>query len=490
MSAKNNMNNNSQHPFSAEERDQVIVIFIIGPYARKWFSQPASEPVEHAPVRWILAPEAEDLHKQWKRLRLPDSRTVIRAFFPFLPDGHGSSELIHAQLNDWQSQFLAHPLTEPLPCVFGLYTQLSHQRSVDDPEQAIWLGNFDLTVSKETTFNHELSTLNTMLMQISHSGGYHAVQRLAMADALQLWMHETGIIKSLQTLFSRTSLMLTAVLFSDYGAGFVRHGAWANWIADRFQIYPGLASTMSLPQLPDALHMPAIKTWVYESQKPRRRVTWIPATITLLLALLMVGITWHEGERLTQMRNNLLAFNQLDIVHFQQKHSALSQLIKYRDELSGCSFSRLLQILKLSNCNKVLAELNKAIKNTRAEPLLFSSESVALFSSDSSQLKEGSDEILRTLLPVINNNPQTTFMIIGHSDNSGTHQRNMQISKERAIVVRDWLIKHTNIPVTRFVIKGVGESAPIASNDTDEGRKRNRRVDIIPLPENYHINNE
>jgi len=66
--------------------------------------------------------------------------------------------------------------------------------------------------------------------------------------------------------------------------------------------------------------------------------------------------------------------------------------------------------------------------------------------------------------------------ITGHTDNVGTPDANMKLSKERAESVRDYLLKTYGLPQNLLIAQGMGATQPIASNDTPDGRERNRRV--------------
>ena len=66
--------------------------------------------------------------------------------------------------------------------------------------------------------------------------------------------------------------------------------------------------------------------------------------------------------------------------------------------------------------------------------------------------------------------------IAGHTDNVGTPDANTKLSKERAESVRDYLIKTYGLPHNLLIAQGLGAMQPIASNDTPEGREKNRRV--------------
>ena len=73
---------------------------------------------------------------------------------------------------------------------------------------------------------------------------------------------------------------------------------------------------------------------------------------------------------------------------------------------------------------------------------------------------------------------QMKIEIIGHSDGKGDEQKNQKISEERAKSVVDYLVSK-NIKPDRLFSKGVGSTKPIASNETEEGRQKNRRVEFI-----------
>lgn len=66
--------------------------------------------------------------------------------------------------------------------------------------------------------------------------------------------------------------------------------------------------------------------------------------------------------------------------------------------------------------------------------------------------------------------------ITGHTDNVGTPEANMKLSKERAESVRDYLLKTYELPQSLLIAQGMGATQPIASNDTPDGREKNRRV--------------
>ena len=79
-------------------------------------------------------------------------------------------------------------------------------------------------------------------------------------------------------------------------------------------------------------------------------------------------------------------------------------------------------------------------------------------------------------------NPKLVIEIIGHTDNVGDENINYRLSQNRADAIKAYLIKK-GIDDARILTKGFGEKGPIASNDTEEGRAKNRRTEILVLEE-------
>jgi len=101
-----------------------------------------------------------------------------------------------------------------------------------------------------------------------------------------------------------------------------------------------------------------------------------------------------------------------------------------------------------------------------------------LFGFDRSDLGTNAATNLDKLINVLNKYPDTDIEIIGHTDNKGTDDYNQGLSQRRANSVSAYLKNH-GITSSRVSTKGMGESDPIASNETEEGRKKNRRVAFV-----------
>lgn len=75
--------------------------------------------------------------------------------------------------------------------------------------------------------------------------------------------------------------------------------------------------------------------------------------------------------------------------------------------------------------------------------------------------------------------PDTTAVIEGHTDNVGTEEHNLKLSKERAQSVVDYLVETKHIERSRLTAVGYGDARPIADNSTEEGKRQNRRIDAV-----------
>jgi OOP family OmpA-OmpF porin len=75
--------------------------------------------------------------------------------------------------------------------------------------------------------------------------------------------------------------------------------------------------------------------------------------------------------------------------------------------------------------------------------------------------------------------PDTKIAIEGHTDSIGSNEYNQKLSERRANSVKNYIIDNFGIDAKRLRAEGFGETRPIADNNTDEGRQRNRRVESV-----------
>jgi outer membrane protein OmpA-like peptidoglycan-associated protein len=104
-------------------------------------------------------------------------------------------------------------------------------------------------------------------------------------------------------------------------------------------------------------------------------------------------------------------------------------------------------------------------------------ESGILFAFDSDALQTTARGNLTQLAESLGEYPNSDVVIVGHTDSRGSEQYNQSLSERRARSAANFLVQR-GIDVGRIRTMGLGESEPVASNDTDEGRAQNRRVEV------------
>jgi OOP family OmpA-OmpF porin len=103
-----------------------------------------------------------------------------------------------------------------------------------------------------------------------------------------------------------------------------------------------------------------------------------------------------------------------------------------------------------------------------------------LFEVNSDKIREVSHDLLNEVAKVIKENPQIKKIEIqGHASAEGGDNHNMKLSDRRAKSVKKYLTKKGGVTGDHLTAKGYGETQPIASNDTDDGREKNRRVEFV-----------
>ncbi len=101
------------------------------------------------------------------------------------------------------------------------------------------------------------------------------------------------------------------------------------------------------------------------------------------------------------------------------------------------------------------------------------------FDSGKADVKPESGAALKEIANLLQQDPQLKLYVVGHTDNVGTLANNMDLSRRRADAVVKVLTTTYSVPAMRLSAQGDGPTAPVASNDTEDGRAKNRRVDLV-----------
>lgn len=103
------------------------------------------------------------------------------------------------------------------------------------------------------------------------------------------------------------------------------------------------------------------------------------------------------------------------------------------------------------------------------------------FESKSFQIAPESAPELDRLAEIVKENPDIEIQIEGHTDNVGKKKDNLILSEKRAAAVAEYLFQKHSISKARIQTKGFGDSVPLSKNDSEDARKKNRRVNFTIL---------
>jgi len=103
------------------------------------------------------------------------------------------------------------------------------------------------------------------------------------------------------------------------------------------------------------------------------------------------------------------------------------------------------------------------------------------FQTNSADINSGFYPVLNSVAIVLKEFDKTVVDVAGHADSTGPDDKNLELSQRRAGSVSSYLVAQ-GINAQRLIATGYGETRPIASNDTVDGRQQNRRVEITLVP--------
>ena len=127
-------------------------------------------------------------------------------------------------------------------------------------------------------------------------------------------------------------------------------------------------------------------------------------------------------------------------------------------------------------------KITEEVKDIRSQLLKGDlSTNKILFETGSSTIETESEDILNTIGKVLEDNPDLQYLVIGHTDNVGDSEKNKTLSQQRAKAVIDYFIANFEISKSNLIPVGKGESEPVATNDTENGKQQNRRVQFKKL---------
>ena len=412
------------------------ICLITGPCAVQGFSQYDTTGSRDLACHRVVVTDPQALIERLRYFSEKHPQVAIQCLIPLTGDTFGSDALLAAAFVHWRHSLLSAVKLPRVRCQLVVYARLSYRHPPGDPQSAVWVrtpagGGSD-------SFSQWLTRLHQQLQSTAHYGDCYAIARACAAKPLSAWLTGCELNAALDGLFSDTPLQLTELLLADIRQGFPRHGGWSHWLAERYLLYPALSKTIPClplpPLLPVTSGLPGEPFTTPVS--PRRRRRFVAQGLLLCLSLSAALLLLLSGSR---------------------------------PPLPGPPIMP----------SAVIA------------PLSLPDDGTGWFDPGSSTITGTRYQTLAALLPALRRTSQYPVLIVGYTDNSGTAAVNRYLSLRRAESVRDWLVANSEFPSGHFIVDGAGETRPITTNDSPQGRAGNRRIEIIPLyPHLFQVNKD
>jgi outer membrane protein OmpA-like peptidoglycan-associated protein/uncharacterized protein (UPF0332 family) len=202
--------------------------------------------------------------------------------------------------------------------------------------------------------------------------------------------------------------------------------------------------------------------------KTTNEITAYVSTYTDSVDALNQELSWYEQEGYLQQQR--IAELEKQLGNQTKEKSSLAQ-----------------QIEQQAKTREVFANVEKSFNHDEASVLREGNDIIIRmvglnFPSAAATIEQKSFGLLTKVRDAINAFPGSTVSVLGHTDSYGSDEKNLTLSKERADAVKQYLLANSKLVASSVEATGYGESKPIASNETKEGRAANRRVDVVIHP--------
>ena len=470
------------------------VVLVCGDLPLTW---PQSSPVLTVTQGcWIRVEDHQDLEQVarqvlWLR---PDWGRQLSVMVSVCPQKHADSERLTSRLLAlrWQISQLRKETGHSVPLV--LNGQVGSAMTNDMLWQAAIAGE-GMRVWRESSAPSSIAAWVT-------TGGSPAMQQQVLMNSLMGWFHkhvkavfmdenpDVPVIAPVAVLWGMGPILAGSLATSVWTAWLSRHTAmqrvtgWQPVGTDSTIISP--FPDFILPLLPEGSGLTSqARTW---------RCVLSLFTLAAIAALLSSG--WNNRQLLHRVSFDIARYDSISMDNYDQKASAVAILradAVLLDDLArngvparlglGLYQGERLRMPVLEAIRSYVPPPPKPQPKPKPIPKIVRLDSMSLFDSGKFVLKAGSTKMLVNSLVGIKAKPGWLIVVSGHTDNTGNPQLNQMLSLKRAEAVRNWMRDTGDVPESCFAVQGYGESRPVATNDTPEGRALNRRVEISLVPQ-------
>ncbi|KLR28409.1 OmpA family protein [Enterobacter kobei] len=470
------------------------VVLVCGDLPLTW---PQSSPVLTVTQGcWIRVEDHQDLEQVarqvlWLR---PDWGRQLSVMVSVCPQKHADSERLTSRLLAlrWQISQLRKKTGHSVPLV--LNGQVGSAMTNDMLWQAAIAGE-GMRVWRESSAPSSIAAWVT-------TGGSPAMQQQVLMNSLMGWFHkhvkavfmdenpDVPVIAPVAVLWGMGPILAGSLATSVWTAWLSRHTAmqrvtgWQPVGTDSTIISP--FPDFILPLLPEGSGLTSqARTW---------RCVLSLFTLAAIAALLSSG--WNNRQLVHRVSFDIARYDSISMDNYDQKASAVAILradAVLLDDLArngvparlglGLYQGERLRMPVLEAIRSYVPPPPKPQPKPKPVPKIVRLDSMSLFDSGKFVLKAGSTKMLVNSLVGIKAKPGWLIVVSGHTDNTGNPQLNQMLSLKRAEAVRNWMRDTGDVPESCFAVQGYGESRPVATNDTPEGRALNRRVEISLVPQ-------
>ncbi|ENY3729425.1 TPA: OmpA family protein [Enterobacter kobei] len=470
------------------------VVLVCGDLPLTW---PQSSPVLTVTQGcWIRVEDHQDLEQVarqvlWLR---PDWGRQLSVMVSVCPQKHADSERLTSRLLAlrWQISQLRKETGHSVPLV--LNGQVGSAMTNDMLWQAAIAGE-GMRVWRESSAPSSIAAWVT-------TGGSPAMQQQVLMNSLMGWFHkhvkavfmdenpDVPVIAPVAVLWGMGPILAGSLATSVWTAWLSRHTAmqrvtgWQPVGTDSTIISP--FPDFILPLLPEGSGLTSqARTW---------RCVLSLFTLAAIAALLSSG--WNNRQLVHRVSFDIARYDSISMDNYDQKASAVAILradAVLLDDLArngvparlglGLYQGERLRMPVLEAIRSYVPPPPKPQPKPKPVPKIVRLDSMSLFDSGKFVLKAGSTKMLVNSLVGIKAKPGWLIVVSGHTDNTGNPQLNQMLSLKRAEAVRNWMRDTGDVPESCFAVQGYGESRPVATNDTPEGRALNRRVEISLVPQ-------
>jgi len=472
------------------------VVLVCGDLALAW---PHPSPVITVTQGcWIRVEDHQDLAQAVRQILWlrPDWGRQLSVMVSVCPQKHADSEWLTSQLLAlrWQISQLRKETGHSVPLI--LNGQIGSAMTNDMLWQAAIPGE-GMRVWRESSAPGSIATWVT-------TGGTPAMQQQVLMNSLMNWSHQ-----HVQAVFmdEKPDMPVIAPAAMLWGMGPILAGslatsAWTVWLSRHTAMQQvagwqpvGTDSTVIspfpdfiLPLLPEGRGLtPRVRTW---------RCVLGLFTLAAIAALLSSG--WNNRQLLHRVSFDIARYDSISMDNHGPKASAVAVLREDAAMLDNLARNGVPARLGLGlyQGERLRIPVLEAIRSyvppppppkpqppLKPVPKIVRLDSMSLFDTGKWALKPGSVKLLVNSLVGIKAKPGWLIVVAGHTDSTGDDKSNQALSLKRAEAVRDWMRDTGDVPESCFAVQGYGESRPVATNDTAEGRALNRRVEISLVPQ-------